>query len=73
VKKLRDNKDLSNEDRQAALQQIRTETETTLKQTLGEKAYKSYLNNGGWWINNLSPPQRPNFSDRPATIIRRSQ
>ena len=45
------------------LQQIRTETETTLKQTLGDKAYKSYMNNGGWWINNIAPQQRP------ATVI----
>ena len=55
VKKLRENKDLTSEQRQAALQDIRTETENTLKQTLGEKAYKSYLKNGGWWINNLAP------------------
>jgi len=59
VKKLRDNKDMTNEQRQAMLQQIRTETEATLKQTLGEKAYKSYLNNGGWWLNNIAPQQRP--------------
>ena len=63
VKKLRDNKDLTNEQRQTMLQQIRTETETTLKQTLGDKAYKSYMNNGGWWINNIAPQQRP------ATVI----
>ena len=63
VKKLRENKDMTNDQRQAMLQQIRTETETTLKQTLGEKAYKSYLNNGGWWINNIAPQQRP------ATVI----
>ena len=63
VKKLRENKDMTNEQRQTMLQQIRTETEATLKQTLGEKAYKSYLNSGGWWINNIAPQQRP------ATVI----
>jgi hypothetical protein len=59
AKKLRENKDMTNEQRQTMLQQIRTETEATLKQALGEKAYKSYLKNGGWWINNIAPQQRP--------------
>ncbi len=57
VKKLRDNKDMTGEQRQAALQQIRTETEATLKKTLGDKAYLSYLKNGGWWLNNIAPKQ----------------
>lgn len=56
AKQLRDDKTMDPAQRQAALQQIRSETEATLKQTLGEKAYKSYLNNGGWWINSLAPP-----------------
>ena len=63
VKKLNSNKEMTGEQRQTMLQQIRTETEATLKQTLGEKAYKSYMNNGGWWINNIAPQQRP------ATVI----
>ena len=71
VKKLRENKDLTNEQRQTMLQQIRTETETTLKQTLGDKAYKSYMNNGGWWINNIAPQQRP--ATRASTVIQTFQ
>ena len=67
VKKLRDNKDMTNEQRQAALQQIRTETEDTLKKTLGEKAYKSYVNNGGWWINNIAPQQSSTTRVRSST------
>jgi hypothetical protein len=39
------------------LQQIRTATEQSVKAALGDKIYKSYLNNGGWWINNLAPTQ----------------
>ena len=57
VKQLGNNKDMTPEQSQAALQQIRTETEATLKKTLGEKAYKSYLKNGGWWLNNIAPKQ----------------
>lgn len=55
MKKLRANKELTAEQSQTALQQLRTETENALKETLGEKAYKSYLKNGGWWLNNLAP------------------
>jgi len=49
------------EQRQEALQQIRTETEEKIKQTLGDTVYQRYLNNGGWWIRNLGsmPRQRP--------------
>ena len=73
VKQLRANKDMSNEQRQAALQQIRTETEATLKQTLGEKAYNSYLKNGGWWINNISPKQSSGTATRAGNVIIKSQ
>ncbi len=59
AKALRNNKDLPAEQRQAALAELRTETENTLKQTLGEKGYKSYLKNGGWWINNIAPQKSP--------------
>jgi len=55
AKQLRENKDLTAEARQAALQQVRTETEAALRQALGDKIYNSYLKNGGWWINNLAP------------------
>ena len=71
VKKLRENKDLTNEQRQTMLQQIRTETEATLKQTLGDKAYKSYMNNGGWWINNIAPQR--STAIRTSTVIQTFQ
>ncbi len=74
VKKLRDNNVMLNEQRQAALQQIRTETEATLKKTLGEKAYNSYLKNGGWWLNNISPTQRPSgTATRTGNVIIKAQ
>lgn len=59
AKALRNNKELTAEQRQAALWELRTETENTLKTTLGEKGYKSYLKNGGWWINNIAPQKSP--------------
>lgn len=56
AKLLRENKTLTSEQRQEMAQQIRSETEATLVQTLGEKNYKRYLRNGGWWLNTLAPP-----------------
>ena len=73
VKKLNSNKDMTGEQRQAALQQIRTETEETLKKTLGDKAYKSYLKNGGWWINNIAPQQSTTTGTRTTRVISTSQ
>jgi hypothetical protein len=52
--------------RQAALQQIRLETETALKQALGEQAFLNYQRSGGWWINNLAPTQSRNVRVVPA-------
>ena len=59
AKKLRDNKEMTAEQRQTALWELRTETENTLKETLGEKAYKSYQKNGGYWINSIAPQKSP--------------
>ena len=58
VKELQANTNLTPEQRQAALQQIRSETEQSIKTMLGDKLYKRYFNNGGWWINNLAPMPR---------------
>lgn len=58
VKDLRANSDLTPEQRQAALAQIRAETEASVQAALGDKLYKRYLSNGGWWLNNIAPPAR---------------
>jgi hypothetical protein len=55
VKALQVNTDLTPDQRQTVLQQIRNETEQSMKTMLGDKIYKSYLNNGGWWLNNIAP------------------
>lgn len=46
---------LSSEQRTAALQAIRTETEKELAGLLGERRAKAYPNSGGYWIRNLAP------------------
>jgi hypothetical protein len=46
------------EQRQEALKQIRTETEETIKQTLGDTVYQRYLKNGGWWLRTLGSMPR---------------
>ena len=53
---LRSNSGLTPEQQQAALAQIRAETEQSIKTALGDKLYKRYLNNGGWWLNNIARP-----------------
>lgn len=46
---------LSAEQRTAALQAIRAETEKELATLLGERRAKAYPNSGGYWIRNLAP------------------
>ena len=56
VQELSANTDLTPEQQQAARAQIQTETEQAVKTALGsDKIYKRYMNNGGWWLNNLAP------------------
>lgn len=57
---LRSNSKLSNEDRTAALQVIRTETERSMQQTLGEKGWQSYnKQQNTWWLKGVSPDSKP--------------
>jgi len=62
VKQVQNDPTLTPQQRQAALQQIRIETQNTIKQALGDKSYKRYLRSGGWWINNLAPMPPPGRS-----------
>ncbi len=64
AKQLRADKNLSPDQRTAALRAIRDETERSVKGVLGEKGYASYeRNRGTYWLNNLSPeapaPKKP--------------
>jgi hypothetical protein len=53
--KLRLDQTLTDEQRRAALTAIKTETDQTLKDLLGERRAKSYQANGGWWLRNIVP------------------
>ncbi len=47
---------LTREQRQAALQGIRGETERSMQQVLGEKGFKSYQNQpNAFWLKGISP------------------
>lgn len=60
VQKVRADKTLTSEQRTEALKSIRTETEKTVIDTLGEKVSASYKRRGGgYWINNISPTRTP--------------
>ncbi len=54
--KLRADQSLSNEQRQAALRAIRTETERAITATFGQKGFDSYQSQqGAWWLKGISP------------------
>ena len=58
--KIRGDQTLSSEERTAALAAIRAETQASLNGLLDEKQVKRYINQGGWWLNNLAPaPAKP--------------
>lgn len=54
--KIRNDKNLSADQRTAALHGIRDETERSVKGVLGEKGFTSYeRNNGAYWLKSISP------------------
>ena len=59
VKQLQAKKELTDQQRQDTLWQVRQETEASIKEALGEKNFKRYQREGGWWINNLAPKPKP--------------
>ncbi len=60
VKKVRENKTLSSDQRNQILQEIRDETERTIVATLGgEKNFNRFKSRGGHWVSTIAP-NRPN-------------
>jgi hypothetical protein len=65
--RVRSDSSLSQEQRQAALQAVRTETERSISTVLGDDGFGSYKKqNGAWWLNGISqqpvnaaPPPQP--------------
>lgn len=56
---LKASQNFSAEERQAALAQIRAETEASVKAALGDKLFNRYMSNGGWWLNNIASAPKP--------------
>ncbi|MEW6301991.1 MAG: hypothetical protein AB1705_00875 [Verrucomicrobiota bacterium] len=61
ARKVRNDPNLTPEERQTALQAIRVETERSLQGVLGEKAFSSYRENqnASYWLRGLSPDPKP--------------
>jgi hypothetical protein len=57
AKQINANTDLTPEQRQKALAEIRDATQQAVKDALGDQ-FKAYLRRGGWWINNIAPAPR---------------
>lgn len=55
--RLRRDKALNEEQRKAALAAIRTETEKSMTDLLGERRARGYLGNGGYWLRSIAPKQ----------------
>jgi hypothetical protein len=53
VGELRALKGATDQDRQAAAVALRTETEKSLREALGDKAYASYMRNHAYWLRSL--------------------
>ena len=53
--KLRKDKTLTDEQRNAALRDIKNETTKALSEMLGERRANYYQQSGGWWLRNLAP------------------
>jgi hypothetical protein len=56
---VRKDKTLSTEQRSQALQGIRSETERSIQDVFGEKAWSSYQKQA-YWLKSISPDQKPN-------------
>lgn len=55
---VRQNKDLTPDERSEALLKIREAAQAAVTQEIGEKGYKYYRRQGGYWIGNISPVRR---------------
>jgi hypothetical protein len=66
ARKVRADSSLNAEQRKAALQGIRTETENSMHTVLGDKAWSSFQKqNGSYFLNNISPAPRTAVPDAP--------
>ena len=60
AKNVRNDKALSKDQRNTALQGIRSETENSIRSVFGEKGFDSYQNQpGAYWLKGISPDPKP--------------
>lgn len=59
--KLRNDKSLTQEQRTAALNEIKNETTKTLADLLGSRRANYYQQSGGYWLRNLAPQTPASF------------
>lgn len=52
---LRRNNDLTSEQKNQALQEIRAAAEAAVSNEIGDRGFKYYRSHGGYWFNNLGP------------------
>jgi hypothetical protein len=55
--KIRKDNSLTQEQKNAALKAIKTETSQALAEMLGDRRAKYYQQSGGWWLRNLAPSE----------------
>ena len=58
AKQLRDDKTLTDAQRQQALLEVRNAAQQSVQDTLGSH-YSTYQRRSGWWLNNIAPAPRP--------------
>jgi hypothetical protein len=67
AQKVNQDSSLSPQQKTETLRAIRAETERSVTAQLGEKGFKSYQNQGGWWMRNIAPdPPRKEPTALPA-------
>jgi hypothetical protein len=60
AKRVREDRSLSSDQRQAALRGIREETERSIRQVYGDKGFESYQKQqGAFWLKGISPDPKP--------------
>lgn len=59
AKRVRSDKTMTKEQQQDALMAVRAETEKSIHSVLGDKAWNSYNSQGAYWLNGISPEQKP--------------
>ena len=67
---VRKNSDLSRQDRAAALEAVRRDTEAAIQATLGEKGWNDYSkgNGGSYWLRAISPDKKAPPANLPAPV-----